>query len=215
MKEDIIQQRLATEEEKQKLFDAIKSNGYRWNSETKTLEKLPKFKVGDKITNGKTTIKICHIDNEYYYGMGRNIAYRLYIKNQDDWELVPVLKFKVGDRIIDKLGTHTPTLIKSVSDEYYGLEYPNGIGVMSVKDQDDWELVPNKFDITTLKPFDKVLVRDFDNGIWEIDFFSRLLDGKYFKCLDMSYIQCIPYEANKELLGTTNDCDDFYKTWEN
>ena len=38
--------RLATEEEKQKLFDAIKANGYRWNPETKTLEKLiePKFK---------------------------------------------------------------------------------------------------------------------------------------------------------------------------
>ena len=43
--------RLATEEEKQKLFDAIKSNGYRWNTETKALEKLiePKFKVGDNI----------------------------------------------------------------------------------------------------------------------------------------------------------------------
>lgn len=33
-------ERLATEEEKVKLFDAIKSNGYRWDSETKTLEKL-------------------------------------------------------------------------------------------------------------------------------------------------------------------------------
>ena len=37
--------RLATEEEKQKLFDAIKERGYKWNAETKTLEKLvePKF----------------------------------------------------------------------------------------------------------------------------------------------------------------------------
>ena len=41
--------RLATEEEKQKLFDAIKTNGYCWNAETKTLEKLPKFKVRDRI----------------------------------------------------------------------------------------------------------------------------------------------------------------------
>ena len=37
---DIIEHRLATEEEKQKLFDAIKTNGYKWNAETKTLEKL-------------------------------------------------------------------------------------------------------------------------------------------------------------------------------
>ena len=37
--------RLATEEERQKLFDAIKESGYKWNAETKTLEKLvrPKF----------------------------------------------------------------------------------------------------------------------------------------------------------------------------
>ena len=37
--------RLATEEEKQRLFDAIKERGYRWNAETKILEKLikPKF----------------------------------------------------------------------------------------------------------------------------------------------------------------------------
>lgn len=32
--------RLATEEEKQKLFQAIKDNGYNWNEKTKTLEKL-------------------------------------------------------------------------------------------------------------------------------------------------------------------------------
>lgn len=37
---DVSECRFATEEEKQKLFDAIKSNGYKWNAETKTLEKL-------------------------------------------------------------------------------------------------------------------------------------------------------------------------------
>ena len=43
--------RNATEEEKQKLFKAMKDNGYYWNDKTKTLEKLaePRFKVGDRI----------------------------------------------------------------------------------------------------------------------------------------------------------------------
>ena len=43
--------RLATEEEKAKLFRVIKDNGYRWNLETKTLERLvePQFKDGDRI----------------------------------------------------------------------------------------------------------------------------------------------------------------------
>ena len=40
--------RLATEEEKQKLFQAIKSEGYKWNAETKTLEKLVESKFDPK-----------------------------------------------------------------------------------------------------------------------------------------------------------------------
>lgn len=39
---DVYHMRFATEEEKAKLFKAIKDNGYKWNEETKTLEKLPK-----------------------------------------------------------------------------------------------------------------------------------------------------------------------------
>ena len=42
-------ERFATEEEKERLFQAIKNNGYRWNAETKTLEKLPEFMIGDRI----------------------------------------------------------------------------------------------------------------------------------------------------------------------
>ena len=48
--------RFATEEEKAKLFQAIKDNGYKWNPETKTLEKLPKFKVGDRIIHKSTKL---------------------------------------------------------------------------------------------------------------------------------------------------------------
>ena len=43
--------RLATEEEKQKLFDAIKESGYKWNAKTKTLEKLVKPKFDPKTLN--------------------------------------------------------------------------------------------------------------------------------------------------------------------
>ena len=28
-----------------------------------------------------------------------------------------------------------------------------------------------------------------------------------------SYVFCIPYESNEHLIGTTDDCDEFYKTW--
>lgn len=108
--------RLANEEEKERLFHAIKEDGYKWNDETKTFEKLS----------------------------------------------------------------------------------------------------PSKFDITTLKPFDKVLVRDYDEQLWTADLFGYY-HGKTmhpFRCVGNNTNQCVPYEGNKHLLGTTDDCDEFYKTWE-
>lgn len=56
------------------------------------------------------------------------------------------------------------------------------------------------------KPFDKVLVRDLENEEWKADFFSRYYtDYRYdYECVSGAYIQCIPYEGNEHLLGTTN-----------
>jgi hypothetical protein len=61
--------RLATEEEKQKLFKAIEEYGYKWNAETKTLEKLivPKFKIGDWVVDNYNCVwKIEGILNQFY-----------------------------------------------------------------------------------------------------------------------------------------------------
>lgn len=88
------------------------------------------------------------------------------------------------------------------------------------KDQRDWskfKVAKPKFDITTLKPFDKVLVRDTNEGKWKPRFWG-FYDIDFamnypYECCG-TYAQCIPYEENKHLLGTTDDCDDFYKTWE-
>lgn len=86
------------------------------------------------------------------------------------------------------------------------------------KDQRDWskfEEAKPKFDITTLKPFDKVLVRDNNEQFWTCDWFS-FHDTKQvypFACVGHYVSQCIPYEENQHLLGTTNDCEEYYKNW--
>lgn len=220
--------RLATEEEKRKLFDAIKENGYKWNPETKTLENLPKFKVGDRVQNKNTnmigTINLIINDEREYRVSLKNggITYILF-EFQDNWELVKdnsKPKFKVGDRITKRDSIVNSWIVSSVSPEYYGLQLPKGsegIGVLPVVEQDDWVLVPNKFDITTLKPFDKVLVRDHNAQEWVASLFSNYNEPKKYKyiCVNGSgYAQCIPYEGNEHLLGTKNDCDDYHKTWE-
>ena len=163
--DDIVEMRLATEEEKQKLFDAIKANGYKWNAETKTLEKLPKFKVGDRVKYKNTNICKC-------------------IRRYDD--------------ILNYYAT---------SDDY----------IITLEKQDDWELVPNKFDVRTLKPFDKVLVRPHHMAEWKVDFFSHYTEGADFpyNTVGNSYhCYCIPFKGNEYLCGTTDECNNFYKTWE-
>lgn len=58
--------RLATEKEKETLLKTIKDNGYKWNAETKTLEKLvePQFKDGDvlHIATGEGEYSLCMVD---------------------------------------------------------------------------------------------------------------------------------------------------------
>lgn len=56
-----------------------------------------------------------------------------------------------------------------------------------------------------LKPFDKVLVRNYDDTVWSANYFSHYKDnnGYHYVCIDNSYIFCIPYEGNEHLLGTT------------
>ena len=153
--------RFATEEEKQKLFDAIKTNGYKWNAEIKTLEKLivPKFKAGDKIEKCSYRFTITEVKEDYYLT-------------------------KCGNKI-------------------------------SIENQDDFNLISDKFNINTLKSFEsRVLVRDVVYNEWEGAIFGRY-DGKtFFTIGGLDWKHCIPYEGNEHLLGTTDDCSSYYKTWE-
>lgn len=56
------------------------------------------------------------------------------------------------------------------------------------------------------KPFDKVLVRDNNEQEWKINFFSHYNKNVCYKyyCLKSCYNQCIFYEGNEHLLGTTD-----------
>lgn len=71
------------------------------------------------------------------------------------------------------------------------------------KTQRDWSkfVLPNQETKSKFTPFDKVLVRDSDEGVWKCYLFSHIdVDGYY--CLRSCWKQCIPYEGNECLLGT-------------
>ena len=68
----------------------------------------------------------------------------------------------------------------------------------------------------TLKPFDKVLVRDIDTDIWDPAFFSRYIKTSAYpyQSFNNMYKQCIPYNnETKDLLRTTGNAPEKYKTW--
>jgi len=59
------------------------------------------------------------------------------------------------------------------------------------------------------KPFERVLVRDLDDVAWKCGLFSHYEeDSSHFACVGSIYKQCIPYEGNEKLLGTTDNWED-------
>ena len=90
------------------------------------------------------------------------------------------------------------------------------------KDQRDWSKFERfwdkpkieRFDPMTLQPFDKVLIRNVDNGFWNAAFFNYIA-GQWVNCIGSGTSECIPYnDETKHLLGTTEDCPEYYKWWE-
>lgn len=224
--------RFATEEEKNILFEAIKNNGYKWYPDTKSLVKLfkPNFKVGDTIKNKTDKWLANRTIKSYVEGIGyfTTINDWVRINEQDNWELVKDITpiFKIGDKIKKKDGSdYRLRTIESINYNFYIIKTPDWFDNCYITDklpfncQDEYELIhSNKFDINTLKPFEsRVLVRDKNTDKWRSNFWGfydidHAMNYPY-ECCGNSYVQCIPYEGNEHLLGTTNDCEEYFKTW--
>ena len=131
-----------------------------------------------------------------------------------------IISTKIGNKCISKMGRFDEELFSD--DEC--IFFPS-------KDQRDWSRferfwdkklldkpVVEKFDINTLHPFDRVLVRDFLNEDWMADFFERIDENDVHynvTCVTSHWEQCIPYnDETKHLLGTREDCPEYYKWWE-
>ena len=93
------------------------------------------------------------------------------------------------------------------------------------KDQRDWSKfkVPIKrFDPKTFKPFDKVLVRKGEESFhWAPHLFGMLIKNSEdsYNVIGIGntniWRRCIPYnDDTKHLIGSTDDCPEYYKWWE-
>ena len=93
------------------------------------------------------------------------------------------------------------------------------------KDQREWSKFERfwdkpkmeRFNPKTLQPFDRVLVRYNDDDKWDCDLFSYYDGGQSYPyvCVSKLWSHCIPYNnETKHLVGTTDDCPEYYKCWE-
>ena len=93
------------------------------------------------------------------------------------------------------------------------------------KDQRDWFkftapcLKKDKFDPTTLRHFNKVLVRDTNAGHWRCAFYSHnngeFFTYKYATIGGKDYKYCIPYnKKTKHLVDTNEEAPEYYRYWD-
>lgn len=115
------------------------------------------------------------------------------------------------------------------------LAYANGEEIERYDDfKSEWEEVTNctfdwftydyrvkpkeKFDPKTLKPFDRVLVRNENYQVWQCDLFSHIKNGGIqfmYRCVSSSHKCCIPYnDDTKHLVGTNEEAPEYYRYWE-
>ena len=112
----------------------------------------------------------------------------------------------------------------SVSADGRHYEYYDGeCTLFPSKDQRDWSKFEapwykkERFDPKTLKAFDKVIVRDYTDNLWKVDFYScRNVNNIYqYRCVGDIYRCCIPYnDDTKHLVGINEEAPEFYRYWE-
>ena len=219
-----------TEKEKSKAYDEAIERAKKWHNIPNPIycniitEKIfPELKESE---DEKIRKEIISILRNAYWTSNRNRFNKLvaWLEKQDKKSTDKIEpKFKVGDKIVNtiikymgSLGTQG-TILKITDDKYI---FTDG-SRMSISNQDSWELVSDKkpkFDPKTLKPFDKVLVRDSNTSTWRCTFYSHTReDGSKWKYItgNSAYICCIPYnDDTKHLVGTRKEAPEYYRYWE-
>ena len=187
-----------SEEATQTYINTIEERlGGKLNRETLEIEKThPEFKDGDivaLVVRKCTHIAIFQSRQEAYIG------FHAVLCQNDELLLEEPFREDVGD-IELRLATDSEKKQLFSALEKEGKRW----------DSDKKSIVDLKPKVE-LKPFDKVLVRDFEGQAWQVSLFSYKDSDSYYCCNGCSWNQCIPYIGNESLLGTTKDVEARYE----
>ena len=170
--------------------------GGKLNLKTLEIEK-PKFKDGDVVAvdldrkiirifkEKKNENNICW--GKYYIGFSFN----------NEGKLIQTFKNYTADCSSDRLATDSEKQQLFSALEKEGKAWDS-----------EHEMIVDFKPKVELKPFDRVLVRDFENQAWQVSLFSYKDSDSYYCCNGYAWDQCISYIGNESLLGTTKNVED-------
>lgn len=172
--------------------------GGKLNRETLEIEKTqPEFKDGDivfmkGIKSELFANCIFILKGEYKDGDERAFHYTFY--NADD-------KFTVAEYGNTKVHYSLRLATDSEKQQLFDALAKEG----KAWDAEKKQIIDLKPKVE-LKPFDKVLVRDFGSQAWQVSLFGYKDSDFYYCCNGCGWNQCIPYnEETAHLLGTTGE----------
>ena len=135
---------------------------------------------------------------------------RMHEANYDfkDGKLIALPVFEVGNTITN--GTYT-FKVSRIDDMYYYEEVSSTHSRIRIEDQDKWKI--KKFDVCSLKPYDKVLIKS--EGCWYPSLVSYVNSSGNVYIIDCSSLAdyVIPFAGNEHLIGKFDDPDPYYITW--
>lgn len=198
--------RHATPMEKMNFLNRMSKKGYKWFADTNTLVNLSdKFKDGDIVVVSDTYTWVC------------------YLKSFQDGKVFVHASVCLDDsvRVLNKTNEYLCNISDVTEIHMANKEFKDILFEATMEKGCYWngeEIVeeyytPVKFNPEELKPFEKILYRMRDNDTWHAGFYDINKNNKHFVIGSAIVTQCIPYEGNENLLGKTDDCDDYYKTW--
>lgn len=190
------------------------------------------FKECDNVITEEFTLETDDVAQTYIKTIEEHLGGKL---NLETLEIEKQLEFKDGDIVVygksvticRKIYKHTLSFYVSL-DEMFGLLFADEVESSEEyrfateeekqqlfdaleKEGKAWDAEKKQIvDLkpkVELKPFDKVLVRDFSKDKWSISFFSFKKEDCYVCINHCSWNQCIPYAGNEHLLGTTNNVE--------
>ena len=173
--------------------------GGKLNHETLEIEKQTEFKDGDIVVTDAVP-SMCYskcifiLNGDLNTGESRANSYVFFNINNNH------ISYDVLDTIEINRNIHLAT--DSEKQQLFDAIEKDG----KAWDSDKKAIVDFKPKVE-LKPFDRVLVRDFEDQAWQVSLFSYKDSDSYYCCNGCAWNQCISYIGNESLLGTTKDVE--------